>query len=59
MSNACAAVATRFDEMGHRIAETRVEIEPRLKSELTGRLSHFETQREERIAKLDDRIFSP
>ena len=46
----------RFDEMGHRIAETRDEIELMVKSELMGRLTHFETQMDERLAQLDDRI---
>lgn len=56
MDRRFAEMDRRFDEMGHRIAESRDELELMLKSELMGRFTHFETQMDERLAQLDDRI---
>jgi hypothetical protein len=39
-----------------RISDTRAEIELMLKAELLGSLTHFETQMDERIARLEDRV---
>ena len=49
-------VDRRFNEMSLRLSETRDEIELMVKSELMGRLTHFETQGNERLAQLDDRL---
>ncbi len=49
-------VDRRFSQLDIRLSETRDEIELMLKSELMGRLTHFETQGNERIAQLDDRL---
>ena len=46
----------RFADLERRISESRDEIELMVKSELMGRLTHFEVQMDERIAQLDDRI---
>ena len=46
----------RFEEIETRISDTRAEIELMLKAELLGRLTHFETQMDERLAQLSDRV---
>jgi hypothetical protein len=46
----------RFEEIGTRISGTRAGIEPMLKVELPGRLAHFRTQMDERLAQLSDRL---
>ena len=46
----------RFEEVERRIADTRGEIELMLKGELLGRLAHFETQIDEKLAQLSDRV---
>ena len=46
----------RFGEVERRISDTRAEIELMLKAELLGSLTHFETQMDERIARLEDRV---
>ena len=46
----------RFEESETRISDTRAEIELMLKAELLGRLTHFETQMDERLAQLSDRV---
>jgi predicted nucleic acid-binding Zn-ribbon protein len=46
----------RFEEIETRISDTRAEIELMLKAELFGRLTHFETQMDERLAQLSDRL---
>ena len=46
----------RFGDVERRISDTRAEIELMLKAELLGRLTHFETQMDERIAQLQDRL---
>ena len=45
----------RFGDIERRISDTRAEIELMLKAELLGSLTHFETQMDERIARLEDR----
>ena len=49
-------VERRFGDIERRISDTRAEIELMLKAELLGRLTHFETQMDERIAQLEDRL---
>jgi predicted nucleic acid-binding Zn-ribbon protein len=49
-------VERRFGDVERRISDTRAEIELMLKAELLGRLTHFETQMDERIAQLEDRL---
>ena len=49
----------RFGDVERRISDTRAEIELMLKAELVGRLTHFETQIDERIAQLEDRLSAP
>ena len=39
----------RFDELEHRIVETKDDMELMIRSELMGRLAHFETKMEERF----------
>lgn len=46
----------RFGEVELRISDVRAELELMLKAELVGRLTHFETQIDERLAQLADRI---
>ena len=46
----------RVSELEPRISDTRAEIELMLKAELLGRLTHFETQIDERAAKLAYRV---
>lgn len=46
----------RFDEIERRISDARADLELMLKAELLGRLTHFETQMDERIAQLEDRL---
>ena len=46
----------RFNEVELRISDVRAELELMLKAELLGRLTHFETQIDERLAQLADRI---
>jgi hypothetical protein len=46
----------RFEEIETRISDTRAKIELMLKVELLGRLTHFETQMDERLTQLSDRI---
>ena len=46
----------RFSELELRISDARAEIELMLKGELLGRLTHFETQIDERLAQLADRV---
>jgi hypothetical protein len=46
----------RFGEVELRISDVRAELELMLKAELLGRLTHFETQIDERLAQLGDRI---
>jgi predicted nucleic acid-binding Zn-ribbon protein len=49
-------VKRRFGDVERRISDTRTGIELMLKSELAGRLTHCETQMDERIAQLEDRL---
>ena len=49
-------VERRIEEVERRIADTRGEIELMLKGELLGRLAHFETQIDEKLAQLSDRL---
>jgi chromosome segregation ATPase len=49
-------VERRFGDIERRISDTRAEIELMLKAELLGRLTHFETQIDERIAQLANRL---
>lgn len=46
----------RFDEIERRISDARADLELMLKAELLGRLTHFETLTDERIAQLEDRL---
>ncbi len=46
----------RFEDIERRIAETRDELDLMLKGELLGRLTHFETQIDEKLARLSDRV---
>ncbi|MGO9419586.1 hypothetical protein [Roseiarcus sp.] len=49
-------IERRFGDVERRISDTRAEIELMVKAELLGRLTHFETQMDERIAQLEDRL---
>jgi chromosome segregation ATPase len=49
-------IEQRFGQIEGRISDTRAEIELMLKAELQGRLTHFETQMDERLAQLSDRV---
>ena len=42
--------------MERRLGDLSAELEPMVKSELMGRLSHFETQIDEKLAQLSDRL---
>ncbi len=46
----------RFDDIERRISDARAELELMLKAELLGSLTHFETQMDERIAQLENRV---
>jgi predicted nucleic acid-binding Zn-ribbon protein len=46
----------RLEEVERRIADTRDELELVLKGELLGRLGHFETRIDEKLAQLADRV---
>ena len=46
----------RFGDVERRISDTRAELELMLKAELLGSLTHFETQMDERIAQLENRV---
>ncbi len=48
-------IERRFADVERRIADTRNELELMLKGELLGRLTHFETQIDEKLARLSDR----
>jgi uncharacterized protein YhaN len=48
-------IEQRFGQIEGRISDMRAEIELMLKAELLGRLTHFETQMDERLA-LSDRV---
>jgi hypothetical protein len=45
----------RFNDMERRLGDLSAELELMVKSELMGRLSHFETQIDEKLAQLSDR----
>ncbi len=49
-------IERRFGDIERRISDTRAEIELMVKAELLGRLTHFETQLDEWIAQLEDRL---
>ncbi len=49
-------IERRFGDVERRISDTRAELELMLKAELLGSLTHFETQMDERIARLEDRV---
>jgi len=46
----------RFNDMERRLGDLSAELELMVKSELMGRLSHFETQIDEKLAQLQDRL---
>ena len=46
----------RFSDLEHRMGDLTSELELMLKSELMGRLTHFETQIDEKLAQLSDRL---
>ena len=46
----------RFGDLENRLGDLSGEWELILKSELMGRLTHFETQVDEKIARLSDRL---
>ena len=46
----------RFNDMERRLGDLSAELELMVKSELMGRLSHFETQIDEKLAQLSDRL---
>ncbi len=48
----------KFGEVELRISDVRAELELMLKAELLGRLTHFETPIDERLAQLGDRLFA-
>ncbi len=56
LSEAVHRLERRFGDIERRISDTRAEIELMLKAELLGSLTHFETQMDERIARLEDRV---
>jgi len=45
----------RFDEIERRLSDARADLELMLKAEFLGRLTHFETLTDERIAQFEDR----
>jgi chromosome segregation ATPase len=52
----------RFDELEHRIVETKDDMELMIRSELMGRLAHFETRLESRfggLAEGDQPLLTP
>jgi hypothetical protein len=46
----------RFNDMERRLGDLSAELELMVKSELMGRLSHFKTQIDEKLAQLSDRL---
>ena len=46
----------RFSDLEHRIGDLSGELELMVKSELMGRSTHFETQIDEKLAQLSDRL---
>ena len=46
----------RFNDMERRLGDLSAELELMVKSELMGRLTHFETQIDEKLAQLSDRL---
>ena len=46
----------RFSDLERRLSDMGGELELMLKSELMGRLTHFETQIDEKLAQLSDRL---
>jgi hypothetical protein len=46
----------RFNDMERRLGDLSAELELMVKSELMGHLSHFETQIDEKLAQLQDRL---
>jgi hypothetical protein len=46
----------RFNDLERRMSDLTGELELMLKSELMGRLTHFETQIDEKLAQLSDRL---
>jgi hypothetical protein len=46
----------RFNDMERRLGDLSPELELMVKSELMGRLTHFETQIDEKLAQLSDRL---
>jgi hypothetical protein len=46
----------RFTALDRRLSNMKDDIELMVKAELMGRLTHFETQMDERIAQLSDRV---
>lgn len=49
-------IERRFGDVERRISDSRSDLELMLKAELLGRLTHFETLMDERIAQLEDRL---
>ncbi len=49
-------IERRFGDVERRISDTRAELELMLKAELLGSLTHFETQMDERISQLENRV---
>jgi chromosome segregation ATPase len=49
-------IERRFADIEHRIGDLSGEFELTPKSELMGRLTHFETQIDEKLARLSDRL---
>jgi len=50
------AIDRRFDAMDHRLNDLTGELEPMLKSETMGRLAHFESKVDRKIAELEERL---
>jgi hypothetical protein len=46
----------RFNDLERRMSDLTAELKLMLKSELMGRLTHFETQMDEKLAQLSDRL---
>ena len=46
----------RFNDVERRLGDLSAELELMVKSELMGRLTHFETQIDEKLAQLSDRL---
>ena len=46
----------RFNDLEHRMGDLSGELELMVKSEVMGRLTHFETQIDEKLAQLSDRL---